>query len=382
MQPPAAVALALLLQAPGQAPSAPVAQSVCPIAGDDTYAFTREHPVQVGGGAMYVAARERRYLDALRGPAGQVLRYRRAASVAGPDERTILDRYDVTYDGLDKPTELYLDAYHYDDELRAPRGFTCAVPIGLQPPGPDALLAMEELVGLALEQGGARDFAPISLDSDGSARHGVILDQFRMIARAARHEALAGHALDPKTLGALRRPRTIVIAFPLDCDGRSVPAAAVDFVAAQGNAPRRDGEYVTGEALARLLPELNVPAGSIASAYTLERPRPSDVVRIVYSEGACGAGEMTLPLTITPAKPLDTPAPAVPADQAPTDRPVRLQGLIDFDGVARRIVYIGGPAALTQPAIDAVRRWTAEPARINGAPVVTPVTLQVKFDRK
>jgi outer membrane biosynthesis protein TonB len=59
---------------------------------------------------------------------------------------------------------------------------------------------------------------------------------------------------------------------------------------------------------------------------------------------------------------------------------VRLQALIDLDGTAQRVVFIGGPAALSGAAIDAVRSWTAEPARLNGAPIVTPVTLQVKFE--
>jgi outer membrane biosynthesis protein TonB len=71
--------------------------------------------------------------------------------------------------------------------------------------------------------------------------------------------------------------------------------------------------------------------------------------------------------------------PALPAGQAPTDRPVRLQALIDTDGRAQQVVYVGGPAALKDAAIAAVRRWEAQPARVNGAPVVTPVMLQVKF---
>jgi hypothetical protein len=81
----------------------------------------------------------------------------------------------------------------------------------------------------------------------------------------------------------------------------------------------------------------------------------------------------------TNARPLKTPQPPLPAGQASTERPVRLQALLDLNGAAQRIVYIGGPAALTDAAIDAVRGWTADPTRLNGAPVVTPVTLQVRF---
>lgn len=56
-----------------------------------------------------------------------------------------------------------------------------------------------------------------------------------------------------------------------------------------------------------------------------------------------------------------------------------IQTLLDADGLARQIVYVGGPAALTAAAIDAVRGWTAEPARLNGTPIIAPVTFQVKF---
>ena len=52
----------------------------CPVADNDSYGYTRDQPVQVGGGAAYVAARERRYLDNLRGPEGQPLQYKRLGS--------------------------------------------------------------------------------------------------------------------------------------------------------------------------------------------------------------------------------------------------------------------------------------------------------------
>jgi hypothetical protein len=51
----------------------------------------------------------------------------------------------------------------------------------------------------------------------------------------------------------------------------------------------------------------------------------------------------------------------------------------DLAGAAQAINSIGGPATLLDAAIGAVRGWTAEPARLNGSPIVTPVTLQVRF---
>jgi hypothetical protein len=51
-----AVLLAALLHT--QASQAPP----CPVADNDAYGYTRDQPVQVGGSAVYAAARGRRYL--------------------------------------------------------------------------------------------------------------------------------------------------------------------------------------------------------------------------------------------------------------------------------------------------------------------------------
>ena len=296
--------------------------------------------------------------------------------------RTILDVYEVNYPGLEKPILLYLDGYHFDDALKAPKGFVCAVPIALSAPPPDALLAAEQTLQLAIEQGASKEFAPISLDADGSSTHGVILDHFRLVARASRAASAARTPIDPeKPALELMRTRMVIVAYPKRCgDKEAVAPAAIDIVPAQGQPPRRDGELATGEALARLVPGLQLPAGAMGAVFFLERPRAADMIKIAYPEGGCGAAaETDLPMKYTNAKPLTTPQPALPAGQAATDRPVRLQALIDLDGAAQRIVYQGGPEPLARAAIQAARGWTAEPTRLNGAPVVTAVTLQVRF---
>ena len=369
--------LLLLSQAPA---------SSCAVADEPAFGTALAAAIHVGGGAMYAGARERRYLDALRGPGGEPLQYKRTGSrpldPQNPNDRTIIDLYDVTYPGLDKPIVLYLDAYHFDDALKAPKGFTCAVPIGLSAPAPDAMLASESQLALAVEQGATKDFPPISLDPDGSGTSGVLFDRFRLVARAARAAAASGTPLDPKQPRMeLMRLGTIVVAYPRRCgDGAPVHPGSIDIVPAQGAPPRRQGDLATGDALARLLPGATLPPGAMAASYTIERPRAGDTIKIAYPEGACGAAaEIVLAMRFTDAKAIKTPMPALPAGQAATDRPVRLQALIDTDGMARQIVYVGGPAALTAAAIDAVRGWTAEPARLNGTPIIAPVTFQVKF---
>lgn len=359
--------------------------SACAIADEPEFATTRERPAQVGGGAVYAASRGRRYLDALRGPMGEPVQYRRTGAVpVDPDGRTILDRYEVRYAGLEQAVTLYLDAYHFDDALKAPKGFTCAVAFGLSAPGPDPMLAMDSAFELAVEQGAAREFAPISLDADGSATHGVIFDRFRVVARAARAAAVAGRPIDVRQPPPeLRGLGMVVVAHPLRCDGAPVAPASIEISPAQGVPPPRTGELATGEALARLVPSVTFPAGAMAAAFTLDHPRPTDSIKVSYPDGACGpATAVTLPMKFANARAVSTPMPALPAGHPPSDRPVRLQALIDFEGAAQRVIYMGGPATLKEAAIAAVRAWTAAPATLNGAPVIAPVTFQVKFGQR
>lgn len=353
--------------------------SNCGVSDDPAFATTKDHAAQVGGGAMYAAARERRYLDALRGPGGEPLQYTRRGSLPLDREgRTILDAYDVSYPGLAQPATIFLDAYHFDDALVAPKGFLCAVPFGLAPPGPDPFLAMDALRDLAIEQGSTKEFAPISIDADGSATHGILLDGFRLAARAARAAAEGGARLDAKNPPReLLRTRMVVVAYPIRCGDRdSVAPVSVALLAAQGPGPARDGDLASGETLARLLPGANLPGGAIAAVYPLDRPRVTDTLRITYAEPC---GEIVLPLKYTNGRAVNAPPAPLPAGQPATERPVRVQAVIDLDGAIQKPVYSGGPAVLADAAMAALRNWNAEPVRLNGAPLPTPVVLAVRF---
>jgi hypothetical protein len=103
------------------------ATSKCTIATDATYGLTIGSPVKVGGDFNNGPARERQYLMALRGPAGQGLSIVRRGTVMAPDQ-TILDLWEVSYTGLAKPIQIYLDEYH-EEPLKAPQGLVCAVPV-------------------------------------------------------------------------------------------------------------------------------------------------------------------------------------------------------------------------------------------------------------
>ncbi|MFZ5856373.1 MAG: hypothetical protein ACOYZ6_06045 [Chloroflexota bacterium] len=101
----------------------PQSGGICPISTDDTYGYTLENPIRVGGDFFSGPSRERAYLDNLRGPNGEKFTYERHGSTHGID--TILDIYELY--GLPTKVILYVDMYKYE-QLMAPVGLTCAGP--------------------------------------------------------------------------------------------------------------------------------------------------------------------------------------------------------------------------------------------------------------
>ena len=96
---------------------------------DPAYAVTPEKPVKVGGGFNDGARHQEAYLNALRGPDGQPVTWKRQGTccpfktpngIVG--ERGLLDRIEVTYKGLKDPVILYLNLYDRETPL-APLGF-------------------------------------------------------------------------------------------------------------------------------------------------------------------------------------------------------------------------------------------------------------------
>jgi hypothetical protein len=88
------------------------------------YGYTEGNPVKCGGGP----AGERRYLNSLRGPKGEIIQYERAGSCCGFDTPNseiggMLDVFDVTWPGATKPVQLYLNMYD-TAELLVPVGLT------------------------------------------------------------------------------------------------------------------------------------------------------------------------------------------------------------------------------------------------------------------
>jgi hypothetical protein len=100
------------------------------ISDDDSYGYTEKNPVKVGGVKNNSGPlNERRFLNALLGPGGETLTYNRQGSCCPFKSRNglmgsgLLDKYEVKYDGLEKPLIIYINMYDAG-ELKAPKGFT------------------------------------------------------------------------------------------------------------------------------------------------------------------------------------------------------------------------------------------------------------------
>jgi hypothetical protein len=106
-------------------------ENVCEVSVDATYGYTKDNPIKVAGHWMEGPARERAYLDSLCGPDGETISYQRLGSEGHGD--TILDKYEVTYEGMNKTFILYIDMYEFEP-LMAPVGFKCWVAFPLSEP--------------------------------------------------------------------------------------------------------------------------------------------------------------------------------------------------------------------------------------------------------
>jgi hypothetical protein len=97
---------------------------------DSTYGYTETNAIHVGGMKTNEGpSNQRRFLNRLRGPKGEEIKYRRLGSCCpfksdnGFMGSGLLDKYEVTWAGQDKPVILFIDFYEYGP-LKAPVGFT------------------------------------------------------------------------------------------------------------------------------------------------------------------------------------------------------------------------------------------------------------------
>lgn len=355
---------------------------MCTVSSDPDFARTAEQPARVGGSPVFGGARQRRYLESLRGPEGQPVRFTRLPAVDAPDGETLIDRYEVTYDGLGTPVILFLDWYHYT-ALSAPHGFVCGQPFNLGLPPPDPFIAADQMERLALADGRTRAAPadPIALGGAGSEAPAAAFDHFRVVERHARAAVQAGTPLAAGEVPErVSRPHSIVLAYPRRCPDRMVTASRLVFEDPRGRQLTPEATATTAESVAVWLPGMAVPEGTLAARFGLDGPRAGVAVKATFPDACSGATEeITLEMGSAGARLVDSPMPVRPAGDAAIGTWVAVQAVVDHDGRFREAVALGGPAALAQAAVDALAGWRAEPARVNGAPLASPVVLQLTF---
>jgi hypothetical protein len=101
--------------------------SISEVSEDPGYGYTEQNPIKVGGGSEG-PSRERAYFQLLRGPNGESVSFTRGGSCCGFKTTQgymgvgLLDIYEVTIAGSDKPVTLYINMYDYE-QPKAPKGF-------------------------------------------------------------------------------------------------------------------------------------------------------------------------------------------------------------------------------------------------------------------
>lgn len=108
--------------------------AVLEVSTDPEYGATQKKPVCVGGTDTKGVRNQQRYLNALRGPQGQEISYRRRGSCCPfktpnglIEGMGMLDIYELTWAGNEKPVLLYVNLYD-EGPLRAPVGLTVIQP--------------------------------------------------------------------------------------------------------------------------------------------------------------------------------------------------------------------------------------------------------------
>jgi hypothetical protein len=173
-----------------------------------------------------------------------------------------------------------------------------------------------------------------------------------------------------------------VLAYPQRCTDRLLSPATIVLEDPRGRQAEPVLRHDRADAIARALPGLAAPEGSVAVVFGIDGIRSGYAVKIVFAEDCARSGarsEVTVPLEITGAKLVESPMPTRPVGDAAIGRWVAIQALVAADGRFREGVALGGPDDLAKAAVAALEHWRVEPPRLFGAAMVAPVVLRVSF---
>jgi len=345
-------------------PGLTTATSLCPQADDSGYGTTAANPIKVGGAPLYIADRSVKFMRMLRGPAGEAVHFKRLGSFEGP-ETTMLDIWLVERAGVSQ--HLYLDGYR-TSELRAPAGWLCGAETRAASQLTSPSDARRHFLDVAAASFGP-DAAPISIDADGSAVHGVVFDHARLIGRQAAPEN------PPAT------PRFVAVAYPIKCAGRDpIRAQTIKVTDANGQSPRSLRE-VRGAEIRELVAGFDGPGGALAIVYDANLAIPGRI-EIGYEE-SCGTDGLTRAFVMKgeAGRIINRVTGKAPTGFAlpPGGMQVGVQVYFDHKGEPKFPVFAAGDGTLAEAAIAAVRQFRAVSPTVNGAPLLQPSTVVVAF---
>ncbi len=98
--------------------------------------------------------------------------------------------------------------------------------------------------------------------------------------------------------------------------------------------------------------------------------------------GNASAGGAPMSTGMTPPKAIYTPAPRPPQGK-PKPQPVGVELLVGPDGSVAEASLKGRPGTdVAQSALDTVRKWKFQPARLLGVPIATRIDVKIEFRSK
>jgi len=179
--------------------------------------------------------------------------------------------------------------------------------------------------------------------------------------------------------GALKdlNPRTAAVVGPLASSATSEPAAAPKDLN-----PRTT--IVTGRLSRPVLPMTHLS--------TSADPPPTVGTQTKELESGKGLLDISVPNPappvatngghLQPPRLLSSPPPIYPmaAQEARVHGVVVIDALVDVTGKVVEMTVISGPHELTQAAMDDLRKWQYEPARLNGEVIPTHVKVSINFN--
>ncbi len=251
-----------------------------------------------------------------------------------------------------------------------------------QDPPPPRAVQDALFVRLAIDLARERDPAPISLDADGSGRHGSIYDRFTLAHATARAAHARSAPLDPAAPPAsLLFGTPVVVALPITCESKTIQPTAVSMTHAQRSVQK--SAPVTGAAIATLVSGLEAPAGAMAVQFHDEVLYPGATIEVIYNGLACpgSANRLAFTLTMSDAKAVSVPVVELSAGQQrpPGNVTISLGGVIDLDGRVRYANPPEGGSPFITAAHAAAIKMKLEPARVNRTPVPFAAGVHVTF---